>query len=94
MRLVEFARDATLVPDGLSREDRSMRAAFITIRVRQIRAASPDPTNIPDSDVPALRTQLTTEIAQAATAQTSVDALLQTLRTVQIYRFPYRWEAI
>lgn len=76
MRLLEFARDATLVPAGLSQEDRSMRAAFITIRVRQIRAASPDPTNIPDSDVPALRTQLTTEIAQAATAHTSVNALV------------------
>lgn len=53
-----------------------MRGGFIVIRVRQIRSAAPDPTDIPTADVPALRSQLTTEIAQAVTAYNSINTLV------------------
>ncbi len=54
-----------------------MRGAFISIRVRQIRSAAADPEDIPDADVPALKTQLITEIAQANTAVQDILALVQ-----------------
>jgi hypothetical protein len=76
MRLAELTRDTTLVPAGLNREERSMRGGFIVIRVLKIRSAAPDPTDIPTADVPALRSQLTTEIAQAVTAYNSINTLV------------------
>lgn len=72
MRLQDFARDTTLVPRSLSVIERSMRGGYITIRVRQIRAADPDPTDVPDADIPALRTQLASEITQAQAAYTTI----------------------
>jgi len=65
MKLKTLAIDKTLVPAYLNGEDRSMRGGFIVIRVRQIRKAVTDPEDIPDADVPALKTQLTTEIAKS-----------------------------
>jgi hypothetical protein len=72
MKLAELARDRTLVPPSLSGEERSMRGGFIVVRVRTLRAAAPDPADIPDGDIPALRTQLAGEIAQAAAAYTAI----------------------
>ena len=72
MQLAELARDPTLVPTSLSREERSMRGGFIVVRVRTLRAAVSDPADIPNADVPALRTQLTVEITQAVAAYTAI----------------------
>jgi hypothetical protein len=72
MKLAELARDPTLVPPGLSGEERSMRGGYVVIRVRTLRAGAPDPADIPDGDVPALRTQLAGEITQAAAAYNAI----------------------
>jgi len=63
MKLKTLSSDKTLIPASIkSGEERSMRGAFIRIRVAQIRSAAPDPEDIPDADVPALKTQLATNL--------------------------------
>src|SRR5690606_23641115 len=78
MKLKTLSSDKALIPASIkSGEERSMRGAFISIRVRQIRSAAADPEDIPDADVPALKTQPITEIAQANTAGQDILALVQ-----------------
>lgn len=72
MRLLDLARDTALVPRSLRRIERRMRGGFINIRVRQIRAAMPDPTDIPDADVPGLIEQLKDEIRQTEAAYNEI----------------------
>lgn len=78
MKLKTLSSDKTLIPASIkSGEERSMRGAFIRIRVAQIRSAAPDPEDIPDADVPALKTQLATEIGKANTAVQNILTLVQ-----------------
>lgn len=77
MRLKDLARDITLVPRRLNRIERSMRCGFITIRVRLFRAGMPgDPTIIPDTDVPSLKTYLAEEITKVAVAYNTIRSLV------------------
>jgi hypothetical protein len=84
MKLKTLATDKTLVPTSLSLEDRSMRGGFIVIRVRQIRNAASDPEDIPDADIPALKTQLATEIANADTAVQQILILVKADETADV----------
>lgn len=68
MKLADLIRDSNLVPKNLGREERSTRGGFINIRVNILRAATPNPVNIPDADVAGLRTQLIKELGQADAA--------------------------
>ena len=77
MKLKILATDKTLISTSLKGDERSLRAGFIVIRVRQIRNAAPDPEDIPPADVAALKTQLTTELGQSATAVQQILTLVQ-----------------
>lgn len=72
MKLAELARDPLLVSKKLSGEERSARGGYIVLRVKHLRAASPDPANIPDAEVPSLRSKLTSELALADAAYVTI----------------------
>jgi hypothetical protein len=65
LKLTELARDPELVPANSNREEKAAHAAFIVSQVKRFRGTVADPINIPDGDVPALRSRLRSEIALA-----------------------------
>ena len=80
MRISDLARDPALVPTAATKFERSMRAAFVSIRARAMLGAdstlrdSANEADIADAKVATVKAQLTTDLGLAVTAVQGVAA--------------------
>ncbi len=87
MKVSDLARDRALVPKTGTGFDRSMRAAFVSIRARAMLAAdstlrdSANEADIADAKVATVKSQLTTDLGLAAQAVQSIAAKVATDET-------------
>ena len=87
MKVSDLARDKALVPATGTGFDRSMRAAFVSIRARAMLAAdstlrdSANEADIADAKVATVKSQLTTDLGLAAQAVQSIAAKVATDET-------------